>query len=82
MFEIEMFNSRDYLHNEKIIKEVQVTTLYKQMVLFFKSIGTRRRTHQAIMHTVKKAREEEDMDFREALDYAKVSYPKKNPNRR
>ena len=49
---------------------------------FFKSIGTRRRTHQAIMHTVKKAREEEDMDFREALDYAKVSYPKKNPNRR
>ena len=35
------------------------------------------------MHTVKKAREEEDMDFRaEALDYAKVSYPKKNPNRR
>ena len=38
MFEIEMFNSRDYLHNEKIIKEVQVTTLYKQMVLFLKAL--------------------------------------------
>ena len=57
----------NYLHNEKIIKEVLVTTLYKQMILLSKALK-QDDTHQAILHTVQKAREEEDMDFRKAFD--------------
>ena len=59
----------NYLHNEEVIKEVPITTLYKQLVLISKALK-QDEIHQAVMHTVTKAREEEDMDFREALDYA------------
>ena len=59
----------NYLHNEEVIKEVPITTLYKQLVLISKALK-QDEIHQAAMHTVTKAREEEEMDFREALDYA------------
>jgi len=59
----------NYLHDEEIIKQIPITTLYKHLVLLSKALK-QDDTHQAVMHTIKKAREEEDMDFREALDYA------------
>ena len=59
----------NYLHDEEIIKQIPITTLYKHLVLLSKALK-QDDTHQAVMHTIKKAREEEDMDFREALEYA------------
>ena len=49
------------------MKVPKVTILYKQMILLSKAL-MQDDTHQAILHTVQKAREEEDMDFCKALD--------------
>ena len=55
--------------DESIDRERSITELYKEKVLFSKSLKIDH-THRSIMHTLKKAQEEEDMDFHEALDYA------------
>ena len=55
--------------DESIYRERSIIELYKEKVLFSKSLK-KDDTHRSIMHTLMKAQEEEDMDFHEALDYA------------
>ena len=55
--------------DESEYRELSIAELYKEKVLFSKSLK-KDNTHKAIMHTLQKAQEEEDMDFNEALDYA------------
>ena len=55
--------------DESIYRERSIIELYKEKVLFSKSLK-KDDTHSSIMHTLMKAQEEEDMDFHEALDYA------------
>ena len=58
-----------WIVDESIYKERSIIELYKEKVLFSKSLK-KDDTHRSIMHTLMKAQEEEDMDFHEALDYA------------
>ena len=43
--------------------------VYKEAIIFANSL-TRADTHRKVMETFKKARNEDDMDFEEALDFA------------
>lgn len=58
-----------HLHNESERRQARLIFLYKELVLLSKVLK-RDEIHQAVMRTVKKAQEEEEMDFREALDFA------------
>ena len=62
-------NIWELIVNESIYRERSITELYKEKVLFSKFLK-KDDTHKSIMHTLKKAQEEEDMDFHEALNYA------------
>ena len=65
-FKIDIWRS---IINECEYRELSITELYKEKVLFSKSLKMDD-THKAIMRTLQKAQEEENMDFHEALDYA------------
>ena len=58
-----------HLHNESERRQTHLIFLYKELVLLSKALK-RDEIHQAVMRTVERAQEEEEMDFLEALDFA------------
>ena len=46
-----------------------ITTVYKDNILFMRAMK-RDQTHKSVMETLEKVKDEENMDFAEALDYA------------
>ena len=49
--------------------EISITDVYKDKILFLRSMK-KDSIHKAVMQTLQRVRDEEDMDFTEALDYA------------
>ena len=54
---------------ESVQNNISIYEQYKEKVLFAKSLR-KDGIHQAIMETIRKSQEEDNMDFLEALDYA------------
>ena len=57
------------MKNEALDLKVSLLDLYKEKIMFHRNLK-RTSIHRAVMQTLQRARDEEDMSFSEALDYA------------
>ena len=57
------------MFNEFEESGLSINEIYKHKILFLRAMK-KDKTHKAIMQTLQRVRDEEDMDFEEALDFA------------
>ena len=67
--ETDEFDIWEYILQESKLKNMTPNEYYKEIVLIAHYLKADR-AHQSIKETVQRAKEEEDMDFEEALEYA------------
>ena len=65
--EIDIWEQMYYECDEE--SEISITDVYKDKILFLRAMK-KDSIHKAVMQTLQRVRDEEDMDFAEALDYA------------
>ena len=70
--QVDDMNDKDvwkYIAQESEKREIDITEAYKEYVIMMKALK-KDKTHQAVMQTLEKIKDSENMDFIEALDYS------------
>ena len=65
----ETFNIWETMFDECEENGLSIHEIYKYKILFLRAMK-KDKTHKSVMQTLQKVRDEEDMDFEEALDFA------------